>query len=80
MHFGINPVGLPNPANSEEVMLRVEENVVDCDGAECNRYWDGEFLPAHDHLVVTGNHPDAGPRKYALRRDLPESVFESSHE
>jgi hypothetical protein len=84
MKLGVPIAGLRSVRKSEGVYVRIEA-AVDCDGSDCGRHWyddEGELeqLPPHFHMIVLGKIPDAGPRCYAVAGELPENVYESSHD
>jgi hypothetical protein len=84
MKMGVSIEGLRSMRRSENIYVRIEQ-AADCDGSECGRCVhdaEGELeqLPPHFHLIVLGKIPDAGPRRYAVGGELPEDVYQSSHE
>ncbi len=83
MKISIPKAALRRVRDSEYIHIRIED-AADCDGSECGRAvhdTEGQLeqLPPHFHIIALGRVPDAGPRCYAIRRELPEDVYESAH-
>ena len=63
-----------NPSDSATINISWEL-AIDCDGEPCGiTGYDGDVRPPvqplHLHLVVTGQEPLAGPRRYTLSPEL----------
>jgi hypothetical protein len=59
-----DPVAVRDPIASDEWLIG-DEKAPRCRGEDCMAQ-EGYFYMGHRHLVVTGKHPDAGPRRYAF--------------